>query len=79
VALAIDAAPPKVETPALRQARSDAERQLEAEAIMRDDPVAQALQRRLDAEWLPDTIRSTPTPSVNSQPTTLAGSPKSSA
>jgi DNA polymerase-3 subunit gamma/tau len=65
VALAIDATPPKAETPALRQARSDADRQVEAEATMRDDPVAQALQRRLDAEWMPDTIRPTATRSVD--------------
>lgn len=65
VALAIDATPPKAETPALRQARSDADRQVEAEATMRDDPVAQALQRRLDAAWMPDTIRPTATRSVD--------------
>jgi len=65
VALAIDAKPPNAETPALRQARSDADRQVEAEAAMRDDPVAQALQRRLEAEWLPDTIRPTATGPVN--------------
>ena len=57
VALAIDTTPPTAETPALRRARSEAERQAEAEATMRDDSVAQELQRRLDAEWLPDTIR----------------------
>ena len=44
------------ETPALRKARDDALRQEEAAATLREDPVAQELERRFDGEWQPDSI-----------------------
>jgi DNA polymerase-3 subunit gamma/tau len=57
VALEIETTAPAAETPALRQARCDAERLAEAEETMREDPVAHEMHRRFDAEWLPDSIR----------------------
>ena len=59
VALEIETKAPAAETPALRQARSDAERLAEAQETMRDDPVAHEMHRRFDAEWLSDSIRPT--------------------
>ena len=44
------------ETPALRKARDDALRQEEAAATLREDPVAQELERRFDGEWQPDSV-----------------------
>jgi DNA polymerase-3 subunit gamma/tau len=45
------------ETPALRQARHDAQRQADAEAMLHDDPLAQELQRRFGAHWMPGSMR----------------------
>lgn len=59
VDLSIDSTSPTTETPALRQARNQAEIQAEVETAMRGDPVANELQRRFDAEWLPNSIRPT--------------------
>jgi len=71
LALDIEAkAPAAAETPALRQARSDAERLAEAQETMRDDSLAHEMHRRFDAEWLPDSIRPTgvqPDPSARSR------------
>jgi hypothetical protein len=47
------------ETPALRQAKQDADRQAEAEATLRDDPLAQDVLRRFDAQWVPGSMRPT--------------------
>ena len=59
VALEIETQMPAAETPALRQARCDAQRQAEAEQTMHDDPVAHEIHKRFDAEWVPDSIRPT--------------------
>ncbi len=47
------------ETPALRQAKHDADRQAEAEAMLRDDTLAQDVLRRFDAQWVPGSMRPT--------------------
>jgi DNA polymerase-3 subunit gamma/tau len=47
------------ETPARRRARLAAERQADAEASMRDDPVAHMLQEQFDARWLNHSIEAT--------------------
>ena len=57
--IAIGTAAPEAETPALRQARDDAERQARAEASLRDDPVVHELHRHFDAAWVPGSIRPT--------------------
>lgn len=44
------------ETPAQRQTRHNAERRVQAEALMETDPVALALQEELDARWVPGSI-----------------------
>ena len=45
-----------VQTPALRQARDQAQRLADAELALRADPVAQQLCERFDAEWIPGTL-----------------------
>jgi DNA polymerase-3 subunit gamma/tau len=55
--ISIGAAASEAETPALRRARDDAERQARAEADMRDDPVVHELNRHFDAAWVPGSIR----------------------
>ncbi|MCG6860204.1 MAG: DNA polymerase III subunit gamma/tau [Chromatiaceae bacterium] len=50
---------PESETPAKRQVRRRSERQVEAEALMEDDPVARALRDELDARWVPHSIEPT--------------------
>ena len=50
---------PERETPAKRQTRSNAERQVQAEALMKEDPVAQSLEDELDARWMPGSIEAT--------------------
>jgi len=55
--ISIGAAASEAETPALRRARGDAERQARAEADMRDDPVVHELNRHFDAAWVPGSIR----------------------
>jgi DNA polymerase-3 subunit gamma/tau len=57
VALEIETGHPPAETPARRRARDDAARQAEAETLLRDDALARELQSRLDAQWVPDSIR----------------------
>ena len=47
---------PEGETPARRQARHNAERQVQAEALMEQDPVVRVLQDQLDACWVPGSI-----------------------
>jgi len=75
VALEIEAKAPAAETPALRQARCDAERLAEAEETMRDDPVAHEMHRRFAAEWLPESIRPTGArPDVGASATASASS-----
>jgi hypothetical protein len=44
------------DTPALRNARGQAERLAAAEATLHDDPVARELRRRFDADWIPGSI-----------------------
>jgi DNA polymerase-3 subunit gamma/tau len=65
VALVIDVAPSPgrggvsaaaPDTPALRNARGQAERLAAAEATLHDDPVARELRRRFDADWIPGSI-----------------------
>jgi DNA polymerase-3 subunit gamma/tau len=78
VALEIEAKAPAAETPALRQARCDAERLAEAEETMRDDPVAHEMHRRFDAEWLPESIRPTGArPDAGASASASARSPRS--
>jgi DNA polymerase-3 subunit gamma/tau len=57
VVLEIQVRQPGQDTPARRRLRQEAERQTEAEAQMRADPVALGLEERFDAEWVPDSIR----------------------
>jgi DNA polymerase-3 subunit gamma/tau len=45
------------ETPAERMTRLEAERQSDAEAKMRADPVVQELEARFDAQWIQGSIR----------------------
>jgi DNA polymerase-3 subunit gamma/tau len=47
------------DTPARRQARADQQRRAEAEAQLEQDPVAQDLRRRFDADWVPGSIEAT--------------------
>lgn len=75
VALEIETKAPAAETPALRQARSDAERLAEAQETMRDDPVAHEMHRRFDAEWLPESIRPTGVRPDPSAPSRVPSSP----
>jgi len=78
VALEIETTAPAAETPALRQARSDAERLAEADETMRDDPVAHEMHRRFDAEWLPESIRPTDArPDAGASASASARSPRS--
>jgi len=51
---------PEYETPAQRQGRQHNQRQVQAEALMQDDPVARFLQDEFDARWVPDSIKPTP-------------------
>ncbi len=48
---------PAQETPAQRQARVSAARQQAAEARLETDPIAQSLQERFKAQWVPGSIR----------------------
>jgi len=48
------------ETPAQRRVRQDTRRQVEAEALMEDDPVVRSLQDAFDARWVPGSIEPTP-------------------
>lgn len=50
---------PERETPARRQARHQAERRNQAEALMEEDPVAHSLRDELDARWVPGSIEAT--------------------
>jgi len=50
---------PERETPAKRQAREQAERRVQAEALMAADPVARSLQDEFDARWVPGSIEPT--------------------
>jgi DNA polymerase-3 subunit gamma/tau len=56
VVLDIQVRKPDQDTPARRRVRQEAERQAQAEAQMRADPVALGLKERFDAEWVPDSI-----------------------
>lgn len=57
VQLKIRVVHPLQETPALRKARSDAQRQAAAEELMHSDPVAGRLEERFDARIVPGSIR----------------------
>jgi DNA polymerase-3 subunit gamma/tau len=48
------------ETPALRRARDDAQRLAEAERSLHEDPVAQLLRERFDAEWVLGSVSALP-------------------
>jgi len=47
---------PERETPAQRQVHQQAQRRVEAEALMEADPVVRSLQDELDARWVPGSI-----------------------
>jgi DNA polymerase-3 subunit gamma/tau len=47
------------DTPAQALARKAKQRQREAEALMREDPIALGMVARLNAQWVPDSIRAT--------------------
>ncbi len=55
----IHISPPERETPARRQVRHRAEHQVQAEALMENDPVARFLRDELDARWVPGSIEPT--------------------
>jgi len=53
-------APPKHETPAQRQARRHARHRAQAETLLAEDPVVEALRNELGAQWIPDSIEPIP-------------------
>jgi DNA polymerase-3 subunit gamma/tau len=53
------------ETPARRRARSAAERQAAAEALMGEDPVVRMLEDQLDARWVNGSIEPSEDPRLN--------------
>jgi DNA polymerase-3 subunit gamma/tau len=59
VRLRIEARRAATDTPARRLARAARERQREAEALMRNDPIALGLVARLNAHWVPGSIQAT--------------------
>jgi DNA polymerase-3 subunit gamma/tau len=57
--LDIRVATPESETPAQRNARQRSARQVEAETLMKEDPVARSFRDSLDARWVPGSIEPT--------------------
>ena len=57
IQLEIRVARPTQETPAVRKARNDAERQAAAEELIHSDPIAGRLEERFDAQLVPGSIR----------------------
>jgi len=53
-------APPKHETLAQRQARRQARHRAQAETLLAEDPVVEALRNELGAQWIPDSIEPIP-------------------
>jgi len=51
---------PEGEIPAQRQVRQHTRRQVQAEALMEDDPVARSLRDEFDARWVPGSIEPAP-------------------